>query len=160
MWVNLVRFASGYGNLGAYRDSPCRKDHCSDSSRHESVPGYRANMDTLYLWRWYLPDIKGRLRPSGWRMTGAEAQKRHPGCTKVDGTLETRRFERVTDHTFASGLVRREDGAMMPPEPFQRSGPSGCPLMSPCGGPLTRSRGDEIPGRWLCCATAYGASAL
>ncbi len=73
-------------------------------------------METLYLWRWYLPDLKGNLRSSRWRMTEANAQARHPGCTKVEGTLEIRQFERDTGHTFASGLVRREDGAMMPPE--------------------------------------------
>jgi hypothetical protein len=46
-------------------------------------------------------------------MTEQDAQKRHPGCVRVKGTLEIRKFERDTGHTFASGLVRREDGAMM-----------------------------------------------
>ena len=82
---------------------------------------YSADMETLALWRWYLPDLKGKLKPSRWRMTELEAQKRHPGCAKVEGTLEIREFERDTGHTFPSGLVRRADGAMMQPErrPFE-----------------------------------------
>jgi hypothetical protein len=39
-----------------------------------------------------------------------------PGCTKVEGSLEVQQFEPDTGHSMASGLVRREDGAMMPPE--------------------------------------------
>jgi hypothetical protein len=26
-------------------------------------------MDTLYLWHWNLPDLKGKLKPSRWQMT-------------------------------------------------------------------------------------------
>jgi hypothetical protein len=70
-------------------------------------------MDTLFLWRWYLPDLKGKLKPSRWRMTEAEAQARYPRCTKVEGSLEVRQFEPDTGHSMASGLIRREDGAMM-----------------------------------------------
>jgi hypothetical protein len=73
-------------------------------------------MDTLYVWRWYLPDVKGKLKPSRWRMTEEEAQARHPGCTKVEGSLEVRQFEPDTGHSMASGLVRRSDGAMVQPE--------------------------------------------
>jgi hypothetical protein len=46
-------------------------------------------------------------------MTVTDAQKRHPGCTKFEGSLEVRQFERDTGHTHASALVRREVGAMM-----------------------------------------------
>ena len=70
-------------------------------------------MHTLYLWRWHLPDLKGKLKPSRWRMTEEEAQTRHPGCTKVDGSLEVRQFEPDTGHSMDAGLVRRSDGAMM-----------------------------------------------
>jgi hypothetical protein len=70
---------------------------------------------SLHLWRWYLPDLKGRLKPSRWRMTEDEAQARHPGCTKVEGSLEVRQFEPDTGHSMASGLVCRSDGAMMQP---------------------------------------------
>jgi hypothetical protein len=48
-------------------------------------------------------------------MTEEEAQARHPGCTKVEGSLEVRRFDLDTGHSMASGLVRREDGAMVLP---------------------------------------------
>ena len=72
-------------------------------------------METLQVWRWYLPDLKGRLKPSGWRMTEAEAQARQLGCTKVEGSLEVREDVRGTSHSMASGLVRNESGALMPP---------------------------------------------
>jgi len=48
-------------------------------------------------------------------MTGEDVQARHRGCTKVEGSLETRQFKRDAGHSFASGRVRREDGAMMQP---------------------------------------------
>lgn len=67
-------------------------------------------MQHLCLWRWYLPDVTGKLKPSRWRMTEAEAQARYPGCTKVADSLEVRQFEPDTGHSMASGLVRREDG--------------------------------------------------
>jgi hypothetical protein len=70
-------------------------------------------METLHLWRWYLPDLKGELTPSRWRMTEAEAQARRPGCTKVEGSREVRQIEPDTGHAFASGLIRRADGAMV-----------------------------------------------
>jgi hypothetical protein len=60
-------------------------------------------MDTLYLWRWYLPDLKGKLKPSRWRMTEADAQVRHPGCTKVEGSLEVRQFEPDTGTRWRAG---------------------------------------------------------
>lgn len=66
------------------------------------------------MWRWHLPDLKGRLRPSRWRMTEPEAQARYPGCTKVEGSLEVRVCEPYTGHAMASGLQMRDDGAMMP----------------------------------------------
>jgi hypothetical protein len=72
-------------------------------------------MDTLYLWRWYLSDLKGKLKPSRWRMTEVDAQARHPSCTKVEGSLEIRQFEPDTGHSMPAGLVRRDDGAMLPP---------------------------------------------
>ena len=72
-------------------------------------------METLHLWRWYLPDLKGKLKPSTWRMTEGDAQARYPGCTRVEGTLEVRQFEPETGHSLDAGLVRRSDGAMMPP---------------------------------------------
>jgi hypothetical protein len=53
-------------------------------------------METLYLWRWYIPDLKGKVSPSRWRMTEEDAQKRHPGCVRVEGRLEIRQFERDT----------------------------------------------------------------
>jgi hypothetical protein len=70
-------------------------------------------METLHLWRWWLPTIDGKLKPSRWRMTEQEAQARYPGCNKVEGSLEVRQFERDTGHAFASGLVRRSDRAMV-----------------------------------------------
>ena len=47
-------------------------------------------MEPLQLWRWYLPDLKGRLKPSTWRMTEADAQARYPGCQRVEGSLDVR----------------------------------------------------------------------
>jgi hypothetical protein len=70
-------------------------------------------MDIIFLWRWRLPDLKGKLRPSRWRMTEVEARARQPGCTRVEGSLEVRQFEPDTGHTMATGLVRRADGAMV-----------------------------------------------
>jgi hypothetical protein len=84
------------------------------SSRHEPRSGYRAGIETLKLWRWYLPDLKGKLKPSRWRMTEDEAQSRHPGCIKVEGSLEVRQFEPDAGHSMDAGLVRRSDGAMVP----------------------------------------------
>lgn len=103
------------GGDGGTRGSTCVAAVCSMSSRHEPPPKYRAPMQTLNLWRWWLPDLKGMPRPSGWRMTEADAQARHPGCTKVEGSLEIRQFEPDTGHSMPAGLVRRDDGAMMPP---------------------------------------------
>jgi hypothetical protein len=45
---------------------------------------HSARVDTLYLWRWWLPDLKGNLKPSRWRMTEDDAQARYPGCTRVE----------------------------------------------------------------------------
>jgi hypothetical protein len=70
-------------------------------------------MEALHFRRWYLPDLKGKLTPSHWRMTEAQAQARHPGCTKVEGSLEVRQIEPDTGHAFASGPIRRADGAMV-----------------------------------------------
>jgi hypothetical protein len=50
-------------------------------------------------------------------MTERDAQARYPGCTRVEGTLEVRQFEPDTGHSMDAGLVRRSDGAMVPPEP-------------------------------------------
>jgi hypothetical protein len=46
-------------------------------------------------------------------MTEADAQARYPGCTKVEGSLEIRRFEPDTGHSIDAGLMRFGDGAMM-----------------------------------------------
>ena len=70
-------------------------------------------METHYLWRWWLPDLKGKLKPSRWRMTEVEAQARYPGCTRVEGSLEVRQIELGTGHSMDAGLVRRGDGAMV-----------------------------------------------
>ena len=81
-------------------------------------------------WRWMLPNFAGRVRPSSWRMTEADAQARYPGCQRVEGSLEVRHDERGYDpsHSFHSGLVLREsDGAMLLP----------ATLTSPCPTPLT-----------------------
>ena len=70
----------------------------------------------IELWRWHLPDLNGRLKPSTWRMTAADAQACHSGSTRVEGSLELRESVDEAGHSFASGLVQREsDGAMMPP---------------------------------------------
>ena len=71
----------------------------------------------MELWRWYLPNLKGKPRPSTWRMTEEDAQARHPGCTRVEGSLEVRTDVRGSpSQSFASGLVLRGDGAMVRPE--------------------------------------------
>ncbi len=67
------------------------------------------------MWRWYLPDLKGKLKPSRWRMSEANAQAWYPGCTRVEGSLEVRVVGDYKGHSMPSGLVQREDGAMMPP---------------------------------------------
>jgi hypothetical protein len=46
-------------------------------------------------------------------MTEEEAQARRPGCTKVEGSLQARQFEPDGGHAFASGLIRRADGALV-----------------------------------------------
>lgn len=69
------------------------------------------------MWRWYLPDLKGRLKPSRWRMTEAEAQARYPRCSKVENSLEVRVCEPYKGHSMASGLVRDENGALVPEQP-------------------------------------------
>lgn len=76
-------------------------------------------MEPLQLWRWHLPDLKGRLKPSTWRMTEAQAQARYPGCTRVEGSLELRNPSGYdASHSWHSGLVRRaSDGAMLAPAP-------------------------------------------
>ena len=75
-------------------------------------------METLYMWRWYLPDLKGKVIPSRRRMTEEDAQLRHPaGSTKVKGSLEVRRFEPAAGHSMASGLIRSEDGTTMQQTP-------------------------------------------
>jgi len=73
-------------------------------------------MDSIQLWRWNLPDLKGRIKPSTWRMTEADAQARCPGCKRVTGSLELRQsVNNNPAHSFHSGLVRRDDGTMLPP---------------------------------------------
>lgn len=72
-------------------------------------------METLYMWHWYLPGLNGKFNPSRWRMTEEDAHLRHPGCARVEGSLEVRQFEPGTGHSMASGLVRRDDGAMVQP---------------------------------------------
>jgi hypothetical protein len=57
------------------------------------------------------PDLRGKLKPSRWRMTEQEAQARYPGCTRVEGSLEVRQFEPDGGRAMDAGLVRRR-GAM------------------------------------------------
>lgn len=50
-------------------------------------------------------------------MTEAEAQAGYPGTTKVDNSLEVRLVEPYKGHSMASGLVRDENGALVPAQP-------------------------------------------
>jgi hypothetical protein len=72
-------------------------------------------MQTINLWRFWLPDIKGGLKPSRWRTTEAEAQARDPGRIKVEGSLEVRQIDAFVGHSMPSGFVRRADGATVLP---------------------------------------------
>lgn len=78
----------------------------------------------IALVRGFLPDRKGRLKPSRWRMTEAQAQASYLGCTKVEHSLEVRVVEPYKGHSMASGLVRNENGALLPP-PMQARHPWG-----------------------------------
>jgi hypothetical protein len=86
-------------------------------------------MDTLYLWRLYLPDLTGKLKPSRWRMAEEVAQARHPGCTEVAGSLEVRQFERDTGHSMDAGLVRRDGAATAAKMTADASSSRSCPML-------------------------------
>jgi hypothetical protein len=68
------------------------------------------------LWRWWLADAKGKLKPSRWRMTEEEARARHPGCTKLEGPLQVRQIDVDAGHSMGAARVRREHGAMVQAE--------------------------------------------
>jgi hypothetical protein len=70
-------------------------------------------MDTHYFWR-CTDAITGRRYTTRWRMTEAEARARLIEPERIEyGALTVE--PSTAGHSMSSGLVRRADGAMMPP---------------------------------------------
>jgi hypothetical protein len=70
-------------------------------------------MQVVFFWRCTNP-LTGRRYTTRWRMTEAEARERLIDPEPVEhGALTVEPI--VGGHSMPAGLVRRDDGALMPP---------------------------------------------
>ena len=100
MCIEAVSDCSSQSNLGR----PSR-------SRQEPAPRYRARMHT-YLWLYTHPR-DGRVITND-HFTEAEARRTFPDAERVEGSQVTADDVGHLGWGFSAGLVRREDGAMVP----------------------------------------------
>lgn len=99
------------------------------------------DQENLYLWR-YTHERTGGRRTTRHRMTEAEALQALIAPERVESSLIVVEPDRHNaGWSFASGLVRRADGAMMPPESLRSPGLSSEP---PVGATLGATGGQAV----------------